>query len=629
MMVNTLLLIVGGFSTLPSIFARGDSCSSVLKPTIAADATAFATTIYDYIIVGGGTAGLALAARLTENSRITVGVIEAGIYHLGDPTLLTPELAIPGGQGNASYDWLFKTIPQPGANGRMISQPRGKMIGGSSGLNLLAWNRASQPEYDAWSIFSGSKSWSWAGLTEYFAKSQNIEQGQTNPFPGVSREQTDTSCTYGSANGPINVSYNVIYSDTVPTYVETWNKLGIETNGNPDSGSTTGIYNSRMSISRLEGIRSYSANGYFAQSCSRSNLHVLAGAEATKISLKKTSTKWTATGITYTVGSKVFAATASKEIILSAGTAKTPQLLELSGIGNSTLLKSIGIQPLIDLPQVGENLQEHVFTLVEFELNPGHQTFDALINNATFFAQQSSLYKTKHTGWLAANDGALSFLPLQVTASQAEQKALLAAFNDYVTSCNLTPIQRVQYELQREWLAKGRVPMTETIMMSRGLIAPQPGRSYLTLLTGVQHPLARGSIHINSSVPTASPVINGNYVGNDFDVQTLLQSVKFLLKLAKTPPLSEIVKTVAQPTATSDADLIEWIRNTVAVGDHILGTAAMATQEQGGVVDHNLIVYGTANLRIVDASIMPYTIAAHLQSTVYAIAEKAAALLLG
>ncbi|KAJ6579511.1 alcohol oxidase, partial [Mycena vulgaris] len=570
------------------------------------------------VCLGGGTAGLALASRLTEDSSVRVGVIEAGIYHQGDPTLLTPGIALTGGQGNASYDWLFETIPQPGANGRQIATPRGKMMGGSSGLNLLAWNRASKLEYDAWSTFSADSSWSWTGLTEYFSKSQTIKQGQANPFPGVSTAQHTASFTHGSANGPINVSYNEIYSDIVPGYVETWNNLGIKTNGDADSGSTIGIYNTRSSIDRAHGIRSYSADGYFAQSCSRPNFHVITGAEATKVVLRKGFTKYTATSVAYTVGSKTYMASASKEIILTAGTAKTPQLLELSGIGNATLLKSVGITPLIDLPQVGENMQEHVFSVVEFELNPGHKTFDQLTNNASFLAQQTALYDHNHTGWLAAIDATLAFLPFQSSASTTDLKALLAAFDRHVSSCKLTPIQKLQYKLQRDWIVKGNVPMTETILLSRGVITPEAGQTYLTLLTGTQHPVARGSIHINTSVPTAAPVISGNYLDNDFDVQTILQNIKFVLKLAQTPPLSQIVKAIVQPTATSDDDLIHTRRQ--APTWQLI--PAKLTSPFTGVVDSTLIVYHTTNLRVVDASIMPFSIAAHLQSTVYAIAEK-------
>ncbi|KAJ7501584.1 GMC oxidoreductase-domain-containing protein [Mycena galericulata] len=289
---------------------------------------------------------------------------------------------------------LFKTTSQAGANNRSLAAPRGKMVGGSSGLNLLAWNRATQVEYDVWAAFSRSPIWSWAGLTNYFAKSQTVEQGQANPFPGVSLEQYTASFTHGG-KGPIKAhdffieaSYNELYADI------------IQTNGDPDSGSTIGIYNTRMSIDRSQGIRSYAANEYFAESCDRSNLHIITGAQVTRVLLEETSSRrYQAMGVAYTVASESYIATTSKEVILSAGSVQTPQLLELSGkflhnlsSGNVTLLKSLGITPLIDLPEVGENMQEYVFSLVEFELNAGHQTFHELANNATFLAEQTALY---------------------------------------------------------------------------------------------------------------------------------------------------------------------------------------------------------------------------------------------
>ncbi|KAJ7091623.1 hypothetical protein C8R44DRAFT_750524 [Mycena epipterygia] len=189
-----------------------------------------------------------MTCRLAETTGVLVGLIEAGIYHDDDPLLEVPSNSIPGGRGNPTYDWradleyiyiflVFSTTPQTGANGRVIGAPSlvplnqivliGKMMGGSSGLNLMAWNRASKPEYDVWFTFSSSSTWSWVGLTSYFAKSQSIKQGQTNPFLGVSPAGIASSFTHGSANGPVNVSLNVLYRDVVPDYVKTWNALGL------------------------------------------------------------------------------------------------------------------------------------------------------------------------------------------------------------------------------------------------------------------------------------------------------------------------------------------------------------------------------------------------------------------
>ncbi|KAI0086848.1 alcohol oxidase [Irpex rosettiformis] len=631
----------------PAVAQTPQTCAS---PSISP--SAFANTKLDYVIIGGGTAGLAVASRLADDPSVQVGVIEAGLYHPVEPLIDTPS-NVGATEGNPNFDWAFLSVPQPGLNGRQMTVPRGKLLGGSSALNFLAWNRGSKPDYDAWSTFAdGSSDWGFEALVPYLRDTTTTRQNQTNPYPGIPANETtaDFDPNLVGFSGPIASSYNDVYVDPPFPYIETLNSIGIPTNPNPDNGNTAGIINSRASLDRSRGVRSYAVE-YYCRSVSQSNFHVLTGAQVTKIlfnSSKKGNASLTATGIQYTANSTQFSVNVTKEVVLSAGTIQTPQLLELSGslfilnshktfviinntvtgIGNSTLLNSLNVTTLVDLPGVGENLQDHLFAGVEYEVKPGVLTFDWLHNNATFEAQQTELYKANGTGYFAAFDSTLTWLPFELFLNSTQVSSILNVF-DSVPVQNGT-LQPLQHQLQRQWIQQGNVPQVQIILHNAGEVPPlNSNSSYFTAFIGTLHPWARGSVHINTTNPLAHPVINEHYLENDYDVQTILSGVKLLLSLQNVAPLSNIIQARNAPAVNiqSDADLINYIRSGAASSSHPAGTAALGPRAQGGVVGPDLVVYGTTNLRIADASVMPTIVGANLQQTVYAIGEKAAALI--
>ncbi|KAA1475627.1 alcohol oxidase [Dentipellis sp. KUC8613] len=605
-------------------------CTSLPFPPSEDDVSTFLSTKFDYIIVGASTDFSSARPRLAEDKNLHVGVIEAGSLRLDDPIINVPNF---NGRalGNPTYDWDFVSMNQANAAGRNFSVPRGKLLGGSSAINALAWNRASAPEYDAWAQFAQGNGWDWAGLLPSFKKSEDVSLKPKNPYPGITAAQAETAAAdlprVAGMAGPVVVSYSSIYPDVVSPVVETLNNMGIRTNPEPLNGNATGLYNTLESIDRTAGVRTYSAIGYFCDQPPKSNLKVLLGAQATKVLFRNTSASLTATGVQFIVGSKQYAVNTTKEVILSTGTVQTPQLLELSGIGNSTLLKSMNIPTLVDLPAVGENLQEHLFVGVQWQLKPGHITFDILRNNATFAAEQSALYNATGQGWLANIDSTVVFLRLQDLVTPTRLAALLQLFDASAARAAPGSLQAAQYALQRRWLVDGRVALSELAQASEGVIAPEEGVSYVFMLGGLSHPMSRGSVHIASNDPLAPPAIDFGYLSHDFDVQVLLDVLKYMQKIGTSQPFAGDVAVQTTPAtdaaAQSDEALVACVvSSSCEGGDHIIGTAALGPRGQGGVVDSSLRVYGTANLRVVDASIIPIQVAGHSQSSAYAIAEK-------
>ncbi|KAL7951246.1 GMC oxidoreductase [Trichoderma barbatum] len=578
---------------------------------------------FDFLVIGGGTAGLAVASRLAEDGQYTVGVLEAGGTANG-----RDDVEIPGHLARSigsDIDWKFQTAPQAGLGGRVVSWPRGKALGGSSAINFMTWTRGSKEDYDGWEAL-GSPGWGWDGLLPYFKKSETF-----HPPSAATKEKADLRYdpdTFGYS-GPIQLSYGKEYIPTNPPWVRALNSLGIPTNSAHFTGSNVGVWTNIHSVDPRTMTRSFSTSYC---SLAGSNLHILTDAIVQEIVLDKVGNGYVASGVRFTHNSQEHVVSASREVILSAGSVKSPQILELSGVGNPEVLSRAGIAVKVDSPMVGENLQDHNALHLIMEVNPELENKDDLLTDANLAAAAREQYDRDQSGPLSSTLSSYTFVPL---ASYIPQDTLDRLHAQAKSLTGLSPQKKRLMEKRLEHPDKlghveyifkvGAAPMAES--------NKKLGMMYQIL----QYPFAVGSIHVQpTSAEGDDPVIDPrHYQGQsgDIDLEVMMESTRFARDILLAPAFHGVVKQIVRPPAASyvdDEQLKKWVIDRTAVAYHPIGTCAMGGHEgiRGGVVDERLKVYGVKGLRVVDASIMPLHISAHIQATVYAIAEKASAMIL-
>ncbi|RDW61981.1 alcohol oxidase-2 [Coleophoma cylindrospora] len=571
---------------------------------------------------------MTVAARLTEDPNISVVVLEAGNDHSNDTNVLSPGLYTIM-YGDPEYDWNYKTVPQIYANGQEVAHPRGKQLGGSSAINFLFWTHASQQDINNWGEL-GNSNWSWAELDPYFKKSESYIS------PSV-QVQSDLQTQYieqdlHGLSGPILNTFPDIYGPVDEAWPRTYENLGIAVDGDPRDGLALGGYTNTINMDPKVHQRSYAATAYYLPASQRPNLRVITGAFVEKILFKNEYGKEgdvLATGASYSTNGTSFNINAKREVILSAGSISSPQILELSGVGSKKLLKKNGIKVVVENENVGENLQDHIYVPIGYKVIPGISTLDDF-KNETFFNEAYEEYITNGTGPLAttgASSGLLSCpqigcADLKAPVDFANSSASLAA--QYKLLSQNFHSEAVTQELT---VTGGMSPqyVNDTIKLFTTTLEG----NFFTMLGVLEHPYSRGSVHIQSSDPATYPAIDPRYLSHPFDLEVLSKIALHLQEVAKSAPLSDYLQgngTIYQEGyyELNEGNVADWIRKYLQSEYHPAGTCAMLPLEKGGVVDARFKLYGTANLRVVDASIFPLMPRANLQSLVYAIAERAA-----
>ncbi|KAH9476793.1 GMC oxidoreductase family protein Mala s 12 [Psilocybe cubensis] len=582
---------------------------------------------FDYVVIGGGTAGLTVAARLSEDPSVKVLVLEAGEENLNDPLIEVPAQFLRT-FGNPKYDWAFPVVKQKHANNIEHMWQRGKGLGGSSGMNFFAWIKPPAEDINAYEKL-GNRGWNWAEYEKYSKRSET--------FHPPTKEQTDLYphkfiVEHRGTTGPIQVAISHSVHTLDELFQETMVNKGLKEVDDPYDGDMTGTWIASSSIDPRTWTRSYSANTYLVPNLKRENLSVLTGAYVSKVLLNESegNDDRIVNGVEFIHDGTKHKVMVDKEVILSAGSIKSPQILELSGIGNPDILEPLGIKVEISLPGVGENVQEHYGCPVTFELDPKipHETLDFL-RDPEYAAKQIELHAL---GKGAFRKGLTSFAYFPLTAiDRSEALRIISQAEEEVKalekSGTLRPGIKEQLDIQLDILKDEKVPDCEIVVMpffASRAVAPEPGKLYTTLVGILNHPMSRGTIHIQSSDPLLNPTIDPHYLESETDLEVLAQHVKFIKSLADTEPWKSGIIRETDPGEhlKTDNEIKEYVKNCIATIWHTTGSCSMLPREKEGVVDYNLKVYGTKNLRVVDLSVLPLQIAAHTQATAYFVGEK-------
>lgn len=528
---------------------------------------------YDYIVVGGGSAGSIMAARLSQRPDRTVLLLEAG--GPVDNWLLRVPFGVAKVWNHPAWNWSYRSEPEPGLAGRRVNHPRGKVIGGSASINMMAFVRGHPREYDQWAQ-TGLGEWSWEKVLPYFKRLESYARG--------------ASATRGG-NGPIRVERRIGDDDLVGAWLKAGEQAGHRITEDYNGPEQEGISVNQSNMA--DGRRQSSAACYLEPALHRPNLTVVTHAEVTRIIVENRR----ATGVEFAREGQRQSASARREIVLCAGAYNTPKLMMLSGLGPAAHLRELGIDVVLDAAGVGQNLQDHPVVLIE------HQA-----------AAPTTFHRNLRWDRLAAN-----MLRAYLLRSGPATRSLSLGVG-FVKSGPHIDIPDIQLLFRP--FARDAKPWLPVLMPAFG--------DRLGFMACHLRPAARGSLRLASSDPADAPLILNRFLEHEHDRRALRDGFKLARQIARQPAFASILgpELLPGPAVASDAEIDSYIRDTAATIFHPCGTCRMGA-DAASVVDPELRVRGIEGLRIADASVMPALVGGNINACVMMIAEKAADLVRG
>ncbi len=522
--------------------------------------------MFDYIIIGGGSAGCTLAGRLSEDPNVTVALLEAGPADSNVLIHCPAGLALLAKTHQAN--WNYETVPQPGLNGRRGYQPRGKVLGGSSSINAMIYLRGQPADYDQWES-EGNTGWAYKDVLPYFKRAENNERG-ANDWHGV--------------GGPLNVKDLPTPNGFSTLFVQAAVQAGLPSNPdfNGPAQEGVGIYQ----VTHKDGERYSAAKAYLTPHLTRPNLQVFTGALTTRILLEKKR----AVGVEFLHDGELKQLRATHEVLLCAGALQSPQILMLSGIGPHAHLVENGIATQHALAGVGQNLQDHPNVVINTSAPRGRELMGISLSGGLDAIKGIFEWRGHRTGMLTSN---------------------IAEAGGFIRSAH----DEDRPDLQLHFVVGILVDHGRKTVLGHGH----------SCHVCVLRPRSRGSVRLQSKDPTAAPLIDPNFLADRDDTDRLIRGFRLLRNILGQPALQGFGggEFKASASAQSDLQIEQFIRNNADTEYHPVGTCRMGSGPDA-VVDAELRVHGLQGLRVVDASIMPSLTSGNTNAPVIMIAEKAA-----